>query len=166
MKHLLICRHAKSSWKDLSLDDFDRPLNKRGKRNAPQMGKILANHKVAPDLIVSSPARRAKKTAIVLAKELHYPKKKIVYMREIYNAPAEKLIPCIHTFDDRYNRVIIVGHNTGFTTLVNILGDLKIPNVPTCGIVSLAFKIESWKNLRKKEGKLNFFYYPKMIQEK
>jgi len=166
MKHLLICRHAKSSWKDLSLDDFDRPLNKRGKRNAPQMGKMLASHKVAPDLIVSSPAKRAKKTAIILAKELHYPKNKIVYNRAIYNAFAEELIPCIHTLEDRFDRVIIVGHNTGFTTLANILGDLKIPNVPTCGIVSLDFKIDSWKDVRKKEGKLDFFYYPKMILKK
>ncbi len=163
MKHLLICRHAKSSWKDLSLDDFDRPLNKRGKRNAPKMGKMLASHNVFPDLIVSSPAKRARKTALILAKELHYSKKKIVYNRAIYNAFAEELISCIHTFEDRFDRIIIVGHNTGFTSLANILGNLKIPNVPTCGIVSLDFKIDSWKDVRKKEGTLNFFYYPKMM---
>ncbi|HID69647.1 MAG TPA: hypothetical protein EYP35_04115 [Desulfobacterales bacterium] len=71
MKHLLICRHAKSSWKDPSLADFDRPLNKRGKRDAPQMGKMLVSHGIFPDLIVSSPAKRAKKTALRLAKELN-----------------------------------------------------------------------------------------------
>ncbi len=165
MKHLLICRHAKSSWKDSSLADFDRPLNKRGEKNAPLMGKMLVDHKIKPDLIVSSPAKRAKLTALTLAKELHYPKKKIVYMNSIYNAPAEELIPCIHSFDDQFDKVIIVGHNTGFTMLANVLGDLKIPNVPTCGIVALDFKIDSWKDVRKKNGKLVFFYYPKMLNK-
>ena len=165
MKHLLICRHAKSSWKDSSLADFDRPLNKRGETNAPLMGKMLVDHKIKPDLIVSSPAKRAKLTALTLAKELHYPKKKIVYMNSIYNAPAEKLIPCIHSFDDQFDKVIIVGHNTGFTMLANVLGDLEIPNVPTCGIVALDFKVDSWKNVRKKNGKLVFFYYPKMLDK-
>lgn len=166
MKQLLIYRHAKSSWKDLSLADFDRPLNNRGKRDAPRMAKMLSGKKNQPDLIVSSSANRAKITAVILAKELHYPKKKIVYMDKIYNAVAEELIPCIHTFDDKYKRVVMVGHNTGFTTLANILGDLQIPNVPTCGIVALSFKIDSWKDVRKKDGKLDFFYYPKMTQEK
>jgi len=166
MKQLLIYRHAKSSWKDPSLADFDRPLNKRGERDAPQMAKMLTSQNIQPDLIVSSTANRAKLTALVLAKELHYPKKKIVYLDSIYNASAEKLIPCIHSLDDHYDKVVIVGHNTGFTTLANILGNLDIANVPTCGIVALDFKIDSWKDVKKKEGKLVFFYYPKMPKDK
>lgn len=166
MKHLLIYRHAKSSWKDPSLADFDRPLNKRGERDAPRMAKMLTSQNIQPDLIVSSTANRAKLTALVLAKELHYPKKKIVYMDAIYNAPAEKLIPYIHSFDDRYNKVVLVGHNTGFTALANVLGNLDIANVPTCGIVALDFKIDSWKDVKKKSGKLVFFYYPKMLKDK
>jgi len=165
MKQLLIYRHAKSSWKDPSLADFDRPLNKRGERDAPRMAKMLANQKLQPDLIVSSPAKRAKLTALILAKELHYPKKKIVYTDTIYNAPAEKLIPSIRSLDDHYNKVVIVGHNTGFTELANVLGNLDIANVPTCGIVALDFKIDRWKDVKKKEGKFVFFYYPKMLKD-
>jgi hypothetical protein len=97
--------------------------------------------------------------------ELHYPKEKIVYTDTIYNAPAEKLIPSIRSLDDHYNKVVIVGHNTGFTELANVLGNLDIANVPTCGIVALDFKINRWKDVKKKEGKFVFFYYPKMLKD-
>lgn len=163
MKQLLICRHAKSSWKNPNLVDFDRPLNKRGKKNAPQMGKMLVKHKVIPDLIVSSPAKRAKKTALILAKKLHYPKKEIKYLKATYDAPSKDLITCIHSFDDRYSKIIMVGHNTGYTTLANTLGGLHIPNVPTCGIVALNFTIDSWRDVKEKNGDLVFFIYPKML---
>lgn len=162
MKHLLICRHAKSSWKNPRLADFDRPLNKRGKRNAPRMGKMLVSHGIHPDLIVSSPAKRAKKTALQLAKKLNYPKKRIVYRDRIYSATPDELIDCIHTFDDHSNQAIVIGHNSGFTTLANILGNLHIDNVPTCGIVALKFEVDSWKDVEKKKGIFDFFYYPKM----
>jgi phosphohistidine phosphatase len=78
MKTIILVRHAKSSWKDLSLDDFDRPLNKRGKINAPLMGEKLKERQIMPDLILSSPAKRARKTATTIAKKIGYPKKKII----------------------------------------------------------------------------------------
>lgn len=164
MKQLLICRHAKSSWKDSSLADFDRPLNKRGTKNAPRMGKMLVILEIIPDLIVSSPAKRAKKTALLLAKEIDYPKKRIVYMDAIYGAAPEDLITCIHSLDDRFDRAIMVGHHSGITMLANILGDLRIPNMPTCGIVALNFDVETWKDVKKKKGTLLFFNYPKMLE--
>lgn len=163
MKHLLICRHAKSSWKDLSLADFDRPLNKRGKRDAPRMGKFLGSHEIHPDLLVSSPAKRARKTALHLAKALHYSKNHIEYMDAIYGATPEDLIDCIHSFDEQCDRAIMVGHNSAFTMLANILGNLHIPNVPTCGIVALDFEVDTWQDVKQKEGEFNFFYYPKMM---
>ncbi len=165
MKQLLICRHAKSSWKDSSLADFDRPLNKRGERNAPRMGKLLVSLDIHPDLIVSSPAKRAKRTALHLAKKLNYPKKRIEYLEAIYNAGPEKLIDCIQSLDDRYGQAIMVGHNTGFTVLANILGNLHIQNVPTCGIVALNFEVDTWQNVKKKKGDLVFFSYPKMLEK-
>ncbi|MCK5071428.1 MAG: histidine phosphatase family protein [Desulfocapsa sp.] len=163
MKQLLLCRHAKSSWKDASLADFDRPLNKRGKRDTPRMGKIL-NHNIHPNLIISSPAKRAEATASILAKELHYPKKKITYVEAIYEAPSDVLLDCIHSFDDKCDEILMVCHNSGITILANILGNLEIPNVPTCGVVGLTFKVKSWKDVKKKNGKLLFFYYPKMLE--
>ncbi|NOQ47451.1 MAG: histidine phosphatase family protein [Desulfobulbaceae bacterium] len=164
MKRLLLCRHGKSSWKDLGLEDFDRPLNKRGKRDAPGMGKILVRREIRPDLIVSSPAKRARKTAQHLARELEYPKKRIVYMGAIYGADPDDLLTCIHSFDDRFDQVIMVGHNPGFTLLANILGNLSIFNVPTCGIVALDFAVAAWQDVGRKEGDLVFFDYPKMLE--
>ena len=83
MKTIILVRHAKSSWKDLRLDDFDRPLNKRGKKNAPFMGKILKARRTIPDLILSSPAKRAGKTARAIAKAIDYPKTKIIIDRNM-----------------------------------------------------------------------------------
>lgn len=129
------------------------------------MGKLLVSHEIHPDLIVSSPAKRARKTALHLAKELNYPKKRIEYLEAIYNAGPEGLIDCIHSLDDRYDQAIMVGHNTGFTVLANILGNLSILNVPTCGIVVLNFEVDTWQDVKKKKGDLVFFSYPKMLEK-
>ena len=86
MKRLYLVRHAKSSWKDPDLDDFDRPLNKRGKRDAPLMGQKLRQADVRPDLIVSSPAKRAAKTAKIMAGQIEYPVKKIIWDESLYAA--------------------------------------------------------------------------------
>ena len=163
MKRLFLCRHAKSSWKDLSLDDIDRPLNKRGKENAPEMGRRLNAQGIRPDLIISSPAKRALKTARCLAKELDFDKKKIRIMEEIYGAYAEELLEIIRGIDNDAELVIIVGHNPETTVLANILGDLDIDNVPTCGIVALDFSVVSWAQVRKGKGTLAFFDYPRKI---
>ena len=100
MKTIILVRHAKSSWKDLSLDDFDRPLNKRGKRNAPFMGKELKKRQIMPDLILSSPAKRARKTAVAIAKAIDYPKKKIKYNENMYHTSASYLLEMVRNQDD------------------------------------------------------------------
>lgn len=161
MKRLILCRHAKSSWKDLTLEDIDRPLNKRGKRDAPEMGRRLAALNKLPDVIVSSPARRARKTARQLAKALGFGKKNVLILEKMYAASAEELLGIIHTFDDAANLVIMVGHNPETTLLANLLGGLDIDNVPTCGIVALDFAEDSWRNIGKAGGELVFFDYPR-----
>ncbi len=161
MKHLLFCRHAKSSWKDLSLADIDRPLNKRGKRDAPEMGRRLAARSVKVDAIVSSPAVRARKTARFFANALGYPRSSIIVNEELYGIDSLSILAVIHALDNTINTAVMVGHNPEFTNLVNILGNLHIANVPTCGIVALGFPFSSWKDVKGGSGHLDFFDYPK-----
>ncbi|MCL7488760.1 MAG: histidine phosphatase family protein [Desulfobulbaceae bacterium] len=161
MKQLLLCRHAKSSWKYMDLADIDRPLNKRGRKNAPEMGKRLKQRQVKPDRIVSSPARRAFETALAIAGELGIPGKKILVAEEVYGAYPAKLLKLIRNFDNRHDRVMMVGHNPEITILANLLGGLAIDNVPTGGIVALDFPVSSWEKVTEEKGVLVFFDYPK-----
>lgn len=161
MKQLLICRHAKSSWKDINLADIDRPLNKRGRMNAPEMGRRLKHRSLKPDLIVSSPARRAFATAARIGGELDIPRKNIQIADDVYNSYPAKLVKIVQCFNDVHDRVMIVGHNPEITVLANLLGGLHIDNVPTGGIVALNFDVSSWKNVSEEKGDLIFFDYPR-----
>ncbi len=161
MKTLYIVRHAKSSWKNIDLPDIDRPLNKRGRRDAPFMGKILKKEGVMPDLIISSPARRACKTAKVIAQNLNYPKSKIQKDDAIYEATPGELIKLINSIPDEYIVVMLVGHNPGLTQLSNLLTGKYIENIPTTGIVEIEFNASSWNEITVNSGKLKSFEYPK-----
>ena len=161
MKRLYLIRHAKSSWKDQGLADIERPLNKRGKQDAPFMGKRLKETKVHPDLIVSSPAKRALKTAKVIAEEIGYPKKRIKTDESIYLAGVSTLLHVIQNIEDSYQQVMLFGHNPGFTDLAESLTNQKFDNIPTCGIVCMDFDINSWKKVSEGKGKVVFFDYPK-----
>lgn len=165
MKRLLLCRHAKSSWKDITLEDIDRPLNKRGKRDAPEMGRRLAAGGIKPDMIISSPARRARKTARQLAKLTGFGKKNVILLREVYAASANELLAIVREFDDAASVVFVVGHNPETTVLANMLGDLDIDNVPTCGVVALDFAVDSWQQIGETKGTLVFFDYPRKGEE-
>ncbi|MCP4673012.1 MAG: histidine phosphatase family protein, partial [Desulfobacula sp.] len=110
MKNIILVRHAKSSWKNLSLDDFARPLNKRGKRDAPFMGKQLKNRKIMPDIILSSPAKRAKKTVKTIAKVIGYPKKKIIFDNNMYHADALYLFQMVTKLNDKNDTIMCIGH--------------------------------------------------------
>jgi len=165
MKRLLLCRHAKSSWKDPDLHDIDRPLNKRGKRNAPEMGRRLADRGIRPDLVIASPARRALNTAGLLARELGFRRKKITVRKEVYEATADGLIDLLRGLDDDAGLVMLVGHNPEITDLANTLGGLDIDNVPTCGIVALDFQAGSWRDVGRRTAALAFFDYPRRGEE-
>lgn len=161
MKTLYIARHAKSSWKEPELADIDRPLNKRGKKNAPFMGTILKEKGVLPDLIVTSPAKRAKKTCFEIADKIGYKKSKIEIADEIYEASTRELIQMIREYDDKYESVMMFGHNPSFTMLNNQLSDRYIDNIPTCGISAITFN-SGWKDVSEGSGKSEFFIYPKL----
>lgn len=163
MKTLFVIRHAKSSWNDPDLDDIDRPLNKRGKRNAPEMGKRLSAKGVKPDLLITSPAKRAATTAKKIAKALSYPKDQIVIDQTLYHGTNQEVINVIRNVSDEIGTLMIFGHNPGFTDLVNQLSGSSIYNIPTCGIAEIGFDIQSWNDIDKNKGRLIDFDYPKKV---
>ncbi len=161
MKTLYLVRHAKSSWKYPNLDDFERPLNKRGRKNAPFMGTILKKLNVAPDLILSSPANRASMTARIIAEKIGYPLENICYSEDVYEFSANALIDVIKHLDDVINTAMLVGHNPALTELANYIGDTPIGNIPTSGVFCAELDIPSWTKIGDRCGKMIFFEYPK-----
>jgi phosphohistidine phosphatase len=161
MKTLYLVRHAKSSWKYPNLDDFERPLSKRGRKNAPFMGRILKKLKVAPDLVISSPANRAATTARIIADTIDYPLEKIQYNETIYASSEYDLMQVIQQVDNSVNRVMLVSHNPALTDLANSIGDTAISNIPTCGVFCVSLNISSWAKIEEQRGKLKFFEFPK-----
>ncbi|MBN1479317.1 histidine phosphatase family protein [candidate division KSB1 bacterium] len=162
MKTLFIARHAKSSWKDTTLDDRDRPLNKRGKRDAPHMGERLFQRGVRIDLLISSPAKRAISTAKKFAKEIFY-EAPIIKDERLYDATEWEMLEVIHSLANSYERVMLVAHNPGVTDLVNQISGRRVENMPTCGIVQLDYEIERWDQIGHKKPKRFDFDYPKKI---
>jgi phosphohistidine phosphatase len=157
---IYLVRHAKSCWDDARLKDIDRPLNKRGLRDAPDMGKRLHEKGIQVQLIFSSPAKRAYHTASIIAGEIQFDPRKIIHHEEIYEATTKDLLNIIQAFDDSMKSVMLVGHNPGFTALANYLTKEYFDNVPTCGIVAISFS-SSWNQIGRNSGKLIFFDYPK-----
>ena len=166
MKTLYLVRHAKSSWKDESLKDFDRPLNKRGQRDAPFMGEKLKEQKIKPDVIIASPAKRAKLTAKVLAKKIGFDADEIKWKKKIYDAFTEDLLEIIRGQKSEIDSLMIVGHNPELTSLSNYLTDFRIYNIPTTGISCIRFYCDTWEEIQPKSGEQVFFDYPKRYFKK
>lgn len=160
MKKLYLIRHAKSDWSDTSLNDFDRPLNKRGKNNAPLMGKILYERDVLPDLIISSPAKRAKTTAKLFAKEVDYKKENIKYIDTIYEASVNELINVIKECKDKVDTLFLFGHNPSLNMLAELLVGFE-ENIPTAAFIEIEIDSASWSDIEKAEKRLVSFEYPK-----
>ena len=161
MKLLTLIRHAKSSWKEPGMEDFARPLNGRGKRDAATMGQRLAANGILPDVIVSSPAKRARSTATRLGKEIGFPKSAIVLEEGIYHATSEQLLRIVRKLDDACEHVALVGHNPGFSELSGLLSQDYIGDLPTCSVVRLQLDVSSWQEVQRRCGRLLDFDYPK-----
>lgn len=166
MKTLYFLRHAKSGWKDADLSDIDRPLNARGKENAPAMGKHLRKLHVKPQLIISSPAKRAFSTANIIASEIGYEEKNIKIEMGLYGANIEELLSVIHALEGGLDKVMLVGHNPGFTQIIEFLTGTDIVNLPTCGVARVDHDIKKWHNVKPGKGKLVWLESPKKSEEK
>lgn len=160
MKKLTLIRHAKSDWSDPDLSDFERTLNTRGKKAAPMMGQRMRQRDSVPDLIISSPANRADKTARLLAKELELPQDTIVHRREIYAASLATLSQLICEFPD-HEHIAVVGHNPGLTDLGLWLCDAAPDWLPTCAVLELELLIDDWPEAVENCGRVRYFDYPK-----
>ncbi len=145
MKTLLVLRHAKSSWKNANLSDFERPLNKRGKNDAPRMGELLRREGIVPDLIISSSAERALATAEAVASACSY-ESEIKTTRQFYHAWPDDYVDVINSVSNECDRVLIVGHNPGIESLVEELTGEWI-TMPTAALVQIALRISQWSEL-------------------
>ena len=160
MKTLFLVRHAKSSWGDTALPDKDRPLNDRGRRDAPKMGERLGNRDVKPDLILSSPAMRALTTAEIIAKKLDYRRKDIVVDDRLYAVGADELLDVIHKLGDKLECVMLFGHNPELTELAHRLSS-KITHMPTCAVAEFTFDAKWWSRIGEVKPAKVTLDYPK-----
>ncbi len=162
MKTLLILRHAKSSWKDASLADHDRPLNKRGERDAPRMGQLLLDQGLVPDLIISSTAKRARQTAELVAQACGY-ENEIVFTRDLYHAGPEDYLETLNIMAEDEEVVMVVGHNPGMEALLDVLTG-ESGYLTTANIAQVRLPIESWDELDEfTGGKLVNLWRPKEV---
>ncbi|WP_323788818.1 SixA phosphatase family protein [Psychroserpens sp.] len=156
MKQLVLIRHAKSSW-EYDVNDDERPLNKRGFRDAELVAKSFQSASFAPDIIFSSFANRALSTCKIFMKTLNFEDKILHIKDELYDFGGENVINFITNIDDHYEKVMIFGHNHAFTSICNIFGDQFIDNLPTSGLVVIHFDVTSWQNIKKGITKLTIF---------
>ncbi len=163
VKTLLVVRHAKSSWDIGTLNDFERPLNDRGKKDAPMMAKRLIDRKVAIDQFVSSPAKRAKKTAEIFCEAYGKKEDDIQFITMLYHAGAAVFYEVVENLDDSFNTVAVISHNPGITEFVNNLTDaVNISNIPTCGVFAISVHAKKWSGFSKAKKGFLFFDYPKL----
>jgi phosphohistidine phosphatase len=143
LKTLFLIRHAKSSWEDPDLPDRERPLNDRGRRAARKMGRRLAKYQLEPDLVLSSPAVRALKTARIIARRLHYPRRQIILNPRLYASSASDLLHAVHELDDHFLTVLLVGHNPQITALARAFSN-QITHMSTCAVARFTFAVDAW----------------------
>jgi phosphohistidine phosphatase len=161
MKVVYFVRHAKSSWAEPALKDFDRPLNKRGLRDAPFMGKLMNAKESRPDALISSPALRAKTTAYYFAEALGIEKDKVQLNPAIYEAFTGELLDIVQQLPDACDTVMLFGHNPALTSLANKFSSTPIANIPTCGIFKVEATVAKWEAFKEANGRLTAFHYPK-----
>jgi phosphohistidine phosphatase len=161
MKKLFLVRHAKSSWKDPDLPDRERPLNNRGKRDAPFMGKVLRERGVELDSLISSPAKRAMATARFIAHGLKYPKSEIVANELLYNCTMNDLLTVIRGIKNTLSAAMIICHDSSIAACTNFITDASMAKFPTCGVLCVEFSIDQWTEVGKEKGAICYFEYPK-----
>ncbi len=165
MKRLYLIRHAKSSWSDPYATDFERKLKGRGKADAFVMAARLAKRKIVPDYIVSSPAKRAKKTAKIFAEVVAFDKNDIVYEQGIYTSSVANLFRVVRGIDDECDIAFFVGHNHAITDFAETLTGEYFEKIPTSGVVAIDLSVSCWSEVQEGRGKCVFFDYPKKCKQ-
>ncbi len=160
MKRLDLLRHAEASWNYRGVGDIDRPLNQQGEREAEKMGKRLSEYGLLPDLIITSPAKRARQTTNIVAAAIGYQRSAILKKEMLYGANLGEMSAFIEQLADSLDHVMITGHNPTWTELANLLTGETIFNMPTCGLATIELNIPTWKELHETSGKLLSFDHP------
>jgi phosphohistidine phosphatase len=161
VKTLLIIRHAKSDQSFFG-NDFERPLNERGKRDAPEMAQRVFARNITINAFVASPAKRAKKTAELFCEAYKKNIDDINFISALYHAPAREFYEVIKDLDDGLNTVAIFAHNPGITYFVNgLVSNVRVDNMPTCAVFAVEVDTRQWKDFAKAKKELLFFDYPK-----
>ncbi|HKY92438.1 MAG TPA: histidine phosphatase family protein [Nevskiaceae bacterium] len=160
MPQLILVRHAKSSWDHEGLSDFERPLNDRGRRDAPAMGQRLQRFDLVPALVVSSPAMRAISTARLIAQELEIPLDHIQLREPIYDASVKALLAVAQGLPSA-SPVMLVGHNPGISEFAKLLAPCPFDEVPTCAVVVIDLDVKAWKDVKAKTGRVARYFFPK-----
>lgn len=161
MKTLVLVRHAKSSWANEGQEDFDRPLNERGKKDAPEMAKKVMAKMPALDLFVSSTAKRAHKTAKLFAEVFEKSKEDILLFDTLYHAAPATIYQTVAGLPDTGASAILFAHNPGITEFANMLANVRVDDMPTCSVFAVAADVVHWKDFMAAEKKFLFFDYPK-----
>lgn len=161
MKTLLLVRHAKSSWDHANLDDFDRPLNERGKNDAPEMAKRVKEKGIEIDHLVSSTAKRAHKTAKYFAEEFGFKKSDIQLVEELYGATTTEFLKAVAQLSDDHKAVALFSHNPGITEFASSLTNVRVDDMPTCAVFAVQVATETWNEFTTAEKRFLFFDYPK-----
>lgn len=162
MKRIVLVRHAKSSWENLNLSDIDRPLNKRGKRDAPFMAEELKNHLPKISKIITSPAKRARHTARQFSQAYGIKKEDVQIDESLYHGDDDDIMSSIYSLKKSDTVALLFGHNPGFTFFANKFSQDWIDNVPTTGIVCIQTMADKWKDLDESNSQVEFFIFPKM----
>ncbi|HEX5708209.1 MAG TPA: histidine phosphatase family protein [Pyrinomonadaceae bacterium] len=161
MKTLLLMRHAKSSWKDASMRDFERPLNERGRRSAPLMGRLMRRRKLQPDLVVSSPAERARETTALVTESAAL-RSNVRYDERIYEAGVAQLLEVVTQLDESAATALVVGHNPGMEELIASLTGAS-ERMPTAALACVVLEVEKWAKARPGAGRLEWVVRPKEL---
>jgi len=161
VKKLLLLRHAKSSWDDAGLADFDRPLNGRGRKAAPLMGNFMREKQLSPDLVISSPAARARETTALVLEAARL-ETELRYDQRIYEATTGQLLAVINGVEDDKQEVMLVGHNPGFENLLEHLTGESL-RVPTAALARIALGADSWTEAVARGGRLEWLVKPKEL---
>jgi phosphohistidine phosphatase len=162
MKTLFLIRHAKSSWNNANLTDFERGLNDRGLRDAPFMADLLKKNGVKPDLMFVSTAKRTRLTAEYFVKSLGIEDTNLIFEETIYEAAPRTILSLIQGIDERKSIVLLVGHNPAMTDVANFFSKKFIDNVPTCGILKIEAAIDNWGDFLPENAAVTSVFFPGM----
>lgn len=154
-------RHAKSSWSNMTLSDLQRPLNARGRHDAPIMAQQLAAIRRTIDLLLLSPSERTRETALLVQEHVDFQRQSVV--ASLYHASPDDIYDVVSMVEDEKDSILLIGHNPGLTYFYNLYSDESLDNLPTCGLFRLTVDATSWSDMDRHNTKADMLLYPKMF---